>query len=125
LVLALSGTVVGVVIAIWIIDGVVGNAPAQLPRIDETSIDRGVVLFAAAVCVLTTVLFGVLPAWRAAQVDPQDSLRAAGRGVGETRRSGRVRALLVSAEVTLGTLLAIGSGLLIVSLHKTMNAPMG
>ena len=76
-------------------------------------------------CALTTVLFGVLPAWRAAQVDPQDSLRAAGRGGSETRRSGRVRAVLVTAEVTLGTLLAIWSGLLIVSLHNTVNAPMG
>lgn len=125
LVLALTGTVVGVVISVWVIDGVVVLAPAQLPRLDETSIDRGVFLFAVAVCALTTVLLGVLPAWRAAQIDPQESLRGACRAISETRRSGRVHAVLVSAEVTFGTLLAIGSGLLIVSLHNTMNASLG
>jgi hypothetical protein len=44
LVLALAGTVVGVLISVWITDGVVAVAPIQLPRLDETSLDRGVFL---------------------------------------------------------------------------------
>jgi putative ABC transport system permease protein len=60
-------------------------------------------------CALTIVLFGLLPAWRASQVDPQQSLNAASRGNTESRDGGRIRAVLVSTEVALGTLLTIGS----------------
>jgi predicted permease len=75
--------------------------------------------------VLTTILFGVLPAWHASQADPQEALSATGPGKTETRRGGRIRAVLVTAEVSLGTLLAIGSGLLLVSLRQVMNAHTG
>ena len=50
---------------------------------------------------------------------------ASGHGNTETRRGRRYRAALVSAEVSLGTLLAIASGLLLLSLRHVMNAPKG
>jgi predicted permease len=125
LLLAVLGTSIGLLLSVWVTDAVVAVAPSQIPRLDETSIDAGVLLFSVAVCALTTVLFGVLPAWRASRVDPLASINAAGHGKTETRRSGRIRAALVGAEVSLGTLLAIGSGLLLASLHQTMKAPKG
>jgi putative ABC transport system permease protein len=125
LLLSLAGTAVGTIASLWITDAVVSRAPARIPRLDEVSVDSRVALFSVAVCVLTTILFGILPAWRASHVDPQQSLSTASHGNTDSRRSGRIRAALVSAEVALGTLLAIGSGLLLNSLHHMMTAPKG
>src|SRR5262249_26411805 len=49
----------------------------------------------------------------------------AGREVRETRRSGRIHRTLVAAEVALGTVLAIGSGLVLISLHRVLKMPTG
>jgi predicted permease len=125
LLLAVSGTLVGFALSVWITDGVLALAPSRVPRLDETSIDASVFLFAVAVCILTTVIFGMLPALRASEADPHESLNSASRSQTENSRGRRIRAVLVTAEVTLGTLLSIGSGLLLISLHRTMNAPKG
>jgi putative ABC transport system permease protein len=125
LLLALTGTAVGLFLSVWMTDTAVALAPSRIPRLDETTIDGSVFLCAVATCVLTTILFGVLPAWRASQADPQEALSATGPGKTETRRGRRIRTVLVTAEVSLGTLLAIGSGLLLVSLQQVMNARTG
>ena len=109
----------------WITGAVVSLAPARIARLEEVSADSGIALFSVAMCVVTTLLFGMLPAWRASHVDPQQSLSAGSRGNTDSRRAGRIRAGLVSAEVALGTLLAIGSGLFLNSLHHLMMAPKG
>jgi putative ABC transport system permease protein len=125
LLLSLAGTVVGIVASMWITAAVVSLAPARIARLDEVSADTRVALFSVAMCILTTLLFGILPAWRASRVDPHQSLSAASRGNTDSRRAGRIRAALVSAEVALGTLLAIGSGLFLNSLHHMMTTPKG
>ena len=123
--LALLGTVGGVFLSVWITDGVVALASSELPRLDEASTDVGVLLFSAAVCVLCTLFFGVAPAWRASTVDPLESINSGGRGRTESRRTSRFRRTLVALEVALGTMLAIGAGLLVTSLQRMMNAPKG
>lgn len=125
LLLSLAGTAVGTIASMWITEALVSLAPARIARLDEVSADSRIALFSVAMCVLTTLLFGILPAWRASRVDPQQSLSAASRGNTDSRRAGRIRAGLVSAEVALGTLLAIGSGLFLNSLHHMMITPKG
>jgi hypothetical protein len=109
----------------WITDFATSRAPSDVPRLEEAAADASVFAFAVGLCVLTTILFGLLPAWRASHVDPQTALKAAGRGNTDTRRGGRLRAALVTTEVGLGTVLVIGSGLLLISFHRVMNAPRG
>jgi predicted permease len=123
--LALLGTMGGVFLSVWITDGVIALASSELPRLDETSTDLGVLLFSAGVCVLCTLFFGVAPACRASTVDPLESINSGGRGRTESRRTSRFRLALVGAEVALGTVLAIGAGLLLTSLHRMMNMPKG
>ena len=123
--LGLCGTAVGSVLSMWITDVLISYAPA-IPRLEESSVDSNVIAFAVGVCGLTTILFGLLPALRVSRVDPQQTLGgAAGRGTTDSRRGGRLRAALISAEVALGTLLVIGSGLLLTSFHRVMNVPRG
>jgi putative ABC transport system permease protein len=123
--LALIGTIGGVLLSVWITDGVVALASSELPRLDEASTDVGVLVFSAGVCVLCTLFFGVAPAWRASTVDPLESINSGGRGRTESRRTSRFRLALVGVEVALGTVLAIGAGLLLTSLHRMMTAPKG
>jgi predicted permease len=123
--LAVLGTVGGVFLSVWITGGVVALASSNLPRLDEMSTDLGVLLFSAAICVLCTLFFGVAPAWRASTVDPLESINSGGRGRTESRRTSRFRRTLVTAEVALGTVLAVGAGLLLTSLQRMMNAPKG
>jgi predicted permease len=125
LLIAIAGTAVGFMVSVWVTDMVVALAPSRVPRLDEAQIDGSVWIFAVAVCGVTAVLVAVLPAWRASEVDPQNLLGTASRGNTETRGGRRIRATLVGAEVCLGTVLAVGSGLMLVSLHHALNVPKG
>ena len=123
--LALGGSAAGAILSMWITNAVIWRAPAEVPRLEETAFDARVFLFAVAVCALTTVLCGLLPAWRASRTDPQQALNAGARGNTDSSQSGRLRSLLVGAEVALGTLLVIGAGLLLSSFYRVINVPRG
>jgi putative ABC transport system permease protein len=87
-------------------------APENLPRVAEVRVDRVVLLFAGAVSLLATTLFGLLPAWQTSRIDLQDSLKQGGaRGLLGVRH-GRLRSALVIAEVSLSVMLAVGAALL-------------
>jgi putative ABC transport system permease protein len=122
--IALTGTIVGVILSQWITEFAVSHAPL-LPRREEIAIDHVVLGFAVGICVLTTILFGSLPSWRASRVDPLEALSSSGRGNTDSLRVGRVRAALIAAEVALGTVLVIGSGLLLMSFYQVMNRHRG
>jgi len=124
LLIALAGRIAGSLFSLWITDLALSRAPL-LPRAGEVGTDFVVFGFAAGICVLTTVLFGLLPAWRASRADPLDALNAGGRGNTDGLRGGRIRATLIAAEVALATVLVIGSGLLLISFHHVMNAARG
>ncbi len=123
--IAMAGTMLGLLLALWIIDFVIAGAPAQLPRLEAVSLDRNVLAFSAALCVLTTILFGLLPAWRMSKICSVESMQLAGRRQTEGPQGSRLRALLVGAEAGLATLLLIGAGLLLASLGQVMSVPRG
>ncbi len=84
----------------------------------DLGIDGRVLAFTVAVSVVTGILFGVAPAWRAVRVDPQQAMKAGGRGVvpGEGRQ--RAGKLLVVGQVALSLLLVMAAGLLLGSFRK-------
>ncbi len=85
-------------------------APANLPRLETTSIDWRVLAFATLAGLLEAVVIGTLPASRAARPDVMQMLRTAGR---TAQLSGRwLRFGVVIAEVALSFVLLIGSGLM-------------
>jgi predicted permease len=124
LLIAVTGTIVGFLLSQWITEFAISHT-SQLPRAEEVVTDTAVVWFAIGICVLTTLLFGSLPAWRVSKVDPLGALNAGSRGNTDALRGGRIRTLLIAAEVALGTVLVIGSGLLLRSFHEVMNTPRG
>jgi predicted permease len=100
-------------------------APANLPRIDEVHLDARVLLFALALSVLTGLCVGILPAWRAASADPQDSLRASSHTITEGRRGLATRDVLVGFETGLSAVLLIVAGLMIASFLRLLNVDKG
>jgi putative ABC transport system permease protein len=125
LVLASAGAVLGVALAhaaVRVIARGLPNAFA-LPRVEAAGLDGSVLLVAAAVTVLTAVLFGLVPALHAGAVDPARTLYAEARGPG---RSGtRLRSALVAAEVTVSVILLVGAALLARSFAALTAVEMG
>jgi predicted permease len=112
LVLALMSAVVGIALA-WIgVRVLVAAAPANIPRLATTRIDAWVLLFALGISVLSSVLFGLVPALKAARGNLEATLREGGRQATATPRD-RVRSALVAAEVAIALTLLVAAGLLI------------
>ncbi len=109
-VLGLAGGVLGVVLARWIVAGLLALAPLDLSTNIAVAVDYRIVLFAVGVPMLTGILFGLAPGFVASRANPMPGLREDSRaGSGGT---GRLRAGLVAAEVALSVILLAGAGLL-------------
>jgi putative ABC transport system permease protein len=115
--LALAGGLLGVVLAFWL----VRLTPSVMPKfllegMPEIAVDWRLLLFALGVSLLTGLLFGLAPAWRASKVDLQRTLKEAGRGSSSGSGSGRFRGALVAGEVALSLALLVGAGLMVRSM---------
>jgi predicted permease len=134
LLLAVIGGALGVALAEAAVRVVRGATALDLPRVGDVAIDGTVLLYAAAVSMLTGLLFGLLPALGASRPDLAQVLRGSGEGadfVG-ARRSWlglqfaiRPRSALVVGQVALSTVLLIAAALLIESLAKVYRVDPG
>lgn len=114
LLLAVLGGTLGLFLASWGIRLLKGLQAANLPRVD-ISIDSRVLVFMLLLTVLTSLVFGFVPAWRASQFDLQRTLKEnRPTSIGSWRNNSWRNALLVS-EVALSLVLLIAAGLLIKS----------
>ena len=122
--LAAFGALLGLGVA-WVGTRVLIHlAPADLPRIDQVSVDGRVVLFTIAITMLTGVAFGLLPALRMRRGDSADSLRDGGKTSAHAV-SGVARRTLVVAEITLAVMILSGAGVLVRSLIKLRQMDLG
>jgi putative ABC transport system permease protein len=110
LVLATVGAALGLVIASWGTSAFKALAPSGIPRVDQVRIDGGVLAFALMLAVLTTIVFGLVPAIRVARVDLAQALREGGRG--SSGGKGSLGRLLVVGQLALALTLTVGAGLL-------------
>jgi predicted permease len=108
-VLAVIGGTIGIALSIWGLQAILALSADTLPRVEEVRVDGRVMGFGLLLALLTGSLFGILPAWRAAQAEPQTHLRG---GRGTIGQGHRVRDALVIAEVTLAIVLVIGAVLM-------------
>ncbi len=127
--LAILGGVAGLGVAQAAILVVRRLNPGNIPRIDAIQIDGAVLTFTLAISLVTGLLFGLAPAWSAIRVDLNTTLKTGGRsGQGEgglNLTRGRLRGLLVVAELALSLMLLIGAGLLIRSIVRLGAVPPG
>jgi putative ABC transport system permease protein len=115
----------GLLLAYWGSDALVALAPAGLPRLTEIGIDRWVLAFTLAVSIITSLLFGLVPALYASQVDLNEALKQAGTRSVIAGGMVRMRGVLVVAEIALAVVLLSGAGLLIKSFVALHNVALG
>jgi putative ABC transport system permease protein len=122
-VLALSGGVLGLLLAAAAVRGFLTWTPIEIPRADEVAVNGVVVLFALGTALITAIGFGLAPAWLAARGPLQNVLRAAGRNAGAT--GGRARGALVVLQVAVAVMLLAGTGLLVRSVRELLRVDTG
>ncbi len=123
--LATLGGIVGVLFAFWgksALMTLTDRETGFLPNGVELSLNWRVLLFTLAVSLLTGVLFGVVPAWRATSLDLSSSIKQSGRTTG--RVSHISKALLVM-QVAVSALLLMAAGLFIRTLYNLQRVDFG
>ena len=111
--LGLLGGILGVGIAEAAIRLLIAIAPANLPRLNEISIDPLVLAFTFFTALLSGVLFGIIPVFKYAGPRIAIPLRGGGRTSSHTRERRRTRDMLVVVQVALAVILLVESGLMI------------
>jgi putative ABC transport system permease protein len=119
LLFSLTGAALGLVIARRGADALVALIATQPATIVlDLSLNARVLLFTTGVAVVTALLFGLVPAWRAGRVDPQATMAGRGRGIAEGHGRFTLGRTLVAAQVALSLVLLAGAGLLVGSLQN-------
>jgi putative ABC transport system permease protein len=124
-VLALLAGAGGVIIARWGVTALVALAPPDLPRLDEVAVDVTALMFALAISLVASLIFGLAPAWHVSRVDLADGLRQGGKGSSLGMRGGWARKAFVVTEIALAVALVMGAALLGRSLIALANVDMG
>jgi putative ABC transport system permease protein len=123
LLLAGLGGAAGWLLARWAMSALPQLSPGHLPRVGEASMDYRLLGFTALLSLLTGVVFGLVPAWQAAKLNLNETLKEGGQ---TTARSGQqMRSLLVVTEVALTLVLLIGAGLLVRSFLRLQQVDVG
>ncbi len=126
LLLALAGGTAGSLLAIWSLGLLLKMSPHYIPRLSESRIDAGTLLFTLAVTVIAGLLFGALPAWRSARVDLNETLKQTAGRAGSWRRSAAAPGnLLVTFEIALALALTLGAGLTLNSFARLVRVDQG
>ncbi|MCU1267440.1 MAG: hypothetical protein JWM21_3758 [Acidobacteria bacterium] len=123
LLLGLAGCLVGLLLTRWGIDALLAISPRDLLSFTTVNIDKRVLGFALGMSFLTSMIFGLLPAWESARPRTSEALKEGSRGT--TGRSHRALNWFVVAQVALSLMLLIGSGLMIKSLKRLQSVDPG
>ena len=115
----------GLLLASTLVQALAALSPANLPRIDEVRMDMPVLLFALGLSLVSTVLFGLVPALHGSRLDLSGALKQGGSKATGTRASARLRSALVVAEVALSVILLVTAGLLLRSFQTLQHVDLG
>ena len=125
LVLGLVAAALGSALAHWLVNLLVAFTPPGVPRLDQARVDGTALAFAAGLAVAASIVFGLVPAWRASRTDVNSTLKEAGRGAGARQTRDFVRSGLIALEVALALVLLVGAGLLIRTALEVQQVPPG
>ncbi|UCD52466.1 MAG: ABC transporter permease [Phycisphaerales bacterium] len=125
LLLSLAAGLLGLLLTFCAVKGLVHLCPAEIPRLQETNVSLLALGFTLGLSVLTGLLFGMMPAWRASDVGVMETLK---EGTGRTtggRGWRRLHSGLVVTQLGLSLVLLIGAALLIRSLIGLAHMDLG
>lgn len=123
-VLGFAGALLGIPLALWALKAFITLNAAKMPRIQSAGLDGTVLAFTAGVALLTSIIFGLVPALRASSPNLSEFMKE-GRGTTTGSAHQRLRGLLVIVETTLGLTLLVIAGLLLRSFHHILSVDPG
>ena len=123
-VLCVAGGLAGIAVAHLTLEAIVALAPpSAIPPGITVALDARIILFAAALSLVTGLLFSTVPAWQASRADLAHVMKLAPEG--HARGGVGLRRGLVIAQVALSTVLAVGAGLFVRTLLATLAVQPG
>jgi putative ABC transport system permease protein len=122
--LAVSGGLLGLVLAAWGVQILVRFAPEGLPRLEEIAVDGRLAVFAFAMTAGSALGFGLWPAWRASRAPLNAAVQGQVRSTASHDRR-RSQLLLVSSELAIAQVLLVGAGLLVASFGRLISVDPG
>ena len=126
LLLSLLGSALGLLVAWWGIGALVAISPRDLVNLQNVGINTTVLAWTLGVTLLTSLLFGIVPALEATRLNLNDALKEGGKGAdAQGSRSRRLRGVLVVGEVALALMLLAGAGLLVKSFAQLRKIDTG
>lgn len=123
--LALVGGGLGVLVAVWALDGVSALIPKSAPRASEISLDGKAVVFAVACAVAAAVLFGMAPILHARRTNLHGALKDGSNRMTSSKARLRARRGLVIGEIALAVILVIGCTVMVRSFLELQNVQLG
>jgi putative ABC transport system permease protein len=124
-VIALLGGGLGFFLALWMRDVFVALAPQGVARFQQVSFDLPVLLFTFLIALLTTVIFGLWPAWQMSRGDIQLALKEGSAGTGDPPSARRARDWFVISEIALTLTLLVAAGLILKSFSRLQSLSLG
>ena len=121
-VLGLIGCVAGLLLGSWALDGMRAVLPSNLPRLATVELNGAVLAFAVGMSLLTSIVFGLVPALHASRLNLREGLAQGARTGGGAHRW---RALLIIGEFALTSVLLVGAGLMLRTLANLHRADPG
>ncbi len=125
IVLVAIGSCAGLLLAYVAMRAFITWAPVDLPRIDDIQMTSRTWLVATGMAAISTLICGLLPAWRLTQRNPQEALKEGASTATASGRKIRLRELMLGAEVALSTVLLVIGALLIMSFLNVLRVPKG
>ncbi len=123
MVLAIGGAILAIPIALWALKIFIKLNAENLPRLQSAQLDGTVLGFTAIIAVVTSIVFGLVPALRAAKPNLTEFLKERRSGGGSSNQ--RLRSGLIVVETTFGLALLVVAGLLLRSFHRLLEVDPG
>jgi putative ABC transport system permease protein len=123
--LALCGSVFGIMLAIKLIEFLVAIAPADIPRLENVHLSGPALLVSLLCTITTTIIFGLLPALSVSRFNLNETLNEASAKLTGARTGNRLRGALIVSEIALTLVLLAGATLILRSFVNLSRAPLG
>ena len=124
LLMSVAGAMGGLFLAVWMTDALAAwRPPIDIPIKMDFAIDQRVLAFTAGAAILTTILFGLVPALQAARTDLIPALKNA--SITARLRRWQLREVLVASQIALSVVLLVGTVLVVRSLQRALTINIG
>jgi predicted permease len=125
LLLGLLGGGLGILVAVWAVDGVTALIPRSAPRASEITLDGIAVAFAVGCSIFAALLFGIAPILHARKTDVYGALKDGSPRMTGGKARLRARRALVIAEIALAVVLVVGCTVMVRSFLKLQQVQLG